>query len=704
MLAHAQVAADQAIVLRARSARNSSAGVRGSAAEHVLNLQRTAGNAAVAIRVAQVTAAGGNVPVAVPAAQVQRSIAGRIASAGMGRPIDRRAMLHLQRTFETDLSPVRVHNDSEADELSRDVGAVAFTSGHDIFFRSGSYDPASTGGFRTLAHEVTHVVQQSAGLVPGTDRGDGVAVSSPRDEGERQAESKADQAVRGRPAPVQRLKTLGTPAPRLVLQRLTDPLGDDLEVDWTTPNAKVDLADQVGTPLAGGGPLNFQGGDSAAFTVPDRKATAAVTFPVTASWHPKAQPPGPNPTPGPADDCNACKLIEDEAKSNVCAFLFEVLKKGSNIAIAALATVACRGLTGVVLGPDITIIPDSIMKLCKTADIQKVIDELRKLRSTGDSDFEKTVKEVAKVLKDFKVPGVSDTAGIIAAFLQEKDDRLRDLVEKLEALRDKCKKGGGTKPVTATKGNATSTMKTTVFINPDGTVRAVGPGPAQNVSGSGATEESPVRFSQDAIPNGAQIAQVPTIVVSGQDGPKAGRQFTVNVRYGLPPQPVAIDCVPGEFFPFAVAKDRFENELDGQLSIRDWYFGHDPEIRNAAEKGDATVKVTGRASNTGKVEFNRILAEKRGARVRDLIRDFAGSDSHLRVFSTGFLTAKEPGEAGHERRADAQIIGQVPADRAGLMSGGDPCSGHNNENSEEGVTGPQTSPLPGLEGTGSEAL
>ena len=60
-----------------------------------------------------------------------------------------------------DFSDVKVHTDPEAHALNEQLGAKAFTTGHDIFFRAGAYDPASSGGQELVAHELTHVVQQS---------------------------------------------------------------------------------------------------------------------------------------------------------------------------------------------------------------------------------------------------------------------------------------------------------------------------------------------------------------------------------------------------------------------------------------------------------------------------------------------------------------------------------------------------------------
>jgi hypothetical protein len=62
--------------------------------------------------------------------------------------------------FGADLSGVRIHSDGTAAALSRELNAQAFTTGKDVFFGEGKYNPTSTDGRATLAHELTHVGQQ----------------------------------------------------------------------------------------------------------------------------------------------------------------------------------------------------------------------------------------------------------------------------------------------------------------------------------------------------------------------------------------------------------------------------------------------------------------------------------------------------------------------------------------------------------------
>jgi hypothetical protein len=81
---------------------------------------------------------------------------------GSGQPIETSLRSRMEAGMGAGLANVRVHTDSQADSLSRSVSARAFTSGPDIFFRSGEYNPGSSSGQRLLAHELTHVVQQGA--------------------------------------------------------------------------------------------------------------------------------------------------------------------------------------------------------------------------------------------------------------------------------------------------------------------------------------------------------------------------------------------------------------------------------------------------------------------------------------------------------------------------------------------------------------
>lgn len=88
-----------------------------------------------------------------------------------GQPLTNSERIFFERRFDRDFRRVRVHIDSRADNLNRQLNALAFTTGQDIFFRQGVYSRASPSGLKLLAHELTHVVQQIPNLCPNSSRG-----------------------------------------------------------------------------------------------------------------------------------------------------------------------------------------------------------------------------------------------------------------------------------------------------------------------------------------------------------------------------------------------------------------------------------------------------------------------------------------------------------------------------------------------------
>lgn len=82
------------------------------------------------------------------------------AASGTGGPLSSTARHFFEPRLATDLGHVRVHADDQADEYNRSLGARAFTTGSDIFFRAGEYRPDSQAGRSLLAHELAHVMQQ----------------------------------------------------------------------------------------------------------------------------------------------------------------------------------------------------------------------------------------------------------------------------------------------------------------------------------------------------------------------------------------------------------------------------------------------------------------------------------------------------------------------------------------------------------------
>ncbi|MFJ1811227.1 DUF4157 domain-containing protein [Streptomyces sp. NPDC088157] len=156
-------------------------------------LQRTAGNAAVARALEQRLGqreqhthgahCGHDRP-------VQRS-AVHEALRSAGRPLDAPVRAEMESRFGTDFSDVRLHTDAVARQSAKEVGALAYTSGSSIVLGEGVTDA------HTLAHELTHVVQQRRGPVAGTPTADGLSVSDPADRFEREAEANAHRVMAG---------------------------------------------------------------------------------------------------------------------------------------------------------------------------------------------------------------------------------------------------------------------------------------------------------------------------------------------------------------------------------------------------------------------------------------------------------------------------------------------------------------------------
>ena len=80
---------------------------------------------------------------------------------GKGNPLPRSLRHYFESKFGADFSQVRIHTDVHANQAAESIHARAFTMGSDIIFGAGEYSPGSRSGQQLLAHELTHVMQQS---------------------------------------------------------------------------------------------------------------------------------------------------------------------------------------------------------------------------------------------------------------------------------------------------------------------------------------------------------------------------------------------------------------------------------------------------------------------------------------------------------------------------------------------------------------
>jgi hypothetical protein len=93
----------------------------------------------------------------------------------------------MEPRFGHDPGRVRVHRDSRAAESAQAVNALAYAVGQDVVFGHNKYAPATPGGLRPIAHELTHTIQQEPSCSPIAP-----VVAGPRDPLEREAELGAE--------------------------------------------------------------------------------------------------------------------------------------------------------------------------------------------------------------------------------------------------------------------------------------------------------------------------------------------------------------------------------------------------------------------------------------------------------------------------------------------------------------------------------
>ncbi len=191
---------------------------------------------------------------------------------GPGQPLDAATQGAMQTHLGHDFGSVRVHADAHASASAEALGASAYTVGRDVVFGAGHYAPETIEGKRLLAHELTHVVQQTTTSGPPT----------PYAQAENEAEQNSRRLAAGAPGHVRSatppglLQRQGKPKASASGERtgtkegqdkfsfkaeLTVPLTDELKL------GKVSFLDDLkltgtggflGTPLLGVSPAEFE--------------------------------------------------------------------------------------------------------------------------------------------------------------------------------------------------------------------------------------------------------------------------------------------------------------------------------------------------------------------------------------------------------------------------------------------------------------
>ncbi len=168
--------------------------VPGRAGHSLLHLQRNYGNRYVEKVLARAKDDAGGADVS---PSVEREIQ---TERGAGHSLDTGVRRQMESSLGANFSGVRIHTDKQADSLNHALSARAFTTGQDIFFREGAYQPGSSIGRELIAHELTHVVQQDGDKVRRA-----MSVSQPGDPHEVEAERTARAVMQQEHAGVSKL-------------------------------------------------------------------------------------------------------------------------------------------------------------------------------------------------------------------------------------------------------------------------------------------------------------------------------------------------------------------------------------------------------------------------------------------------------------------------------------------------------------------
>jgi hypothetical protein len=159
-----------------------------------------------------------------------------------GKPLDKYTLKIMEPKFGYDFSQVRIHDDGKAADSARAVNALAYTVGRDLVFGFGKYSPRSSEGQNLIAHELTHVVQQSRWQVPDNNSRD-IEIGDQNDFYENCAER-----ISGRFNPETSEPYLAPSRPKLQRKVVCDQEKPD--ICWSVPDDEPQSSEQNYTPVS----------------------------------------------------------------------------------------------------------------------------------------------------------------------------------------------------------------------------------------------------------------------------------------------------------------------------------------------------------------------------------------------------------------------------------------------------------------------
>ncbi len=219
-----------------------------------------------------------------------------------GQPLETGVRSAMQGRFGLDFGHVRVHTGQEAAQSAKSLDALAYTIGNHVVFDEGQYQPNSEPGLRLLAHELTHVAQQTrlAGGPPSEAAHEREADAATRSASDAAAHAEVKQAARPSLA---RLSV--AEARRKLWGLLPEPVKPYVRPVAQAAAAKMDAVVPPTTEL----PKPVE----AIVSLPVEAKRAFTDKPET----PKAPPPKAPSQPLPGKPTAALKAIKDAAVTKV---------------------------------------------------------------------------------------------------------------------------------------------------------------------------------------------------------------------------------------------------------------------------------------------------------------------------------------------------------------------------------------------------
>ena len=639
------------------------------APSHLLALQRTIGNRAVARMVGRARASAlrrrralalqkyegefSSVPEAPLPASDLGTLPARIAAASRGgRSLDPDVQRALEPAIGMDVSGVSIHTDAEADRLSRAVDAQAFTVGNSIFFRDGSYAPHSDQGMRLLAHELTHVGQQDAGSAVNGLQASRLQVSDPSDVFEQEADANADRVVRrlrgepgAAPLAVRRVAS-GT---AMLQRKLFPQVRNEFRATFT-PSGAV-----TGTGLTDPVDLGYSKDDDSStihnesVEIPDN-TSGDIRLTVDTSWGSSHVLPPPVP-PRPGQSCDPCTLLNERFKLGPVPM--------QDIVSSQFKTL-CAGRVGFAE---------------KARFVRKVFDTLEK-DPCALTDNKTGCTGLKLSIAAANVPIPTPLGNIPRPHVDTLEEQAKELAAGIGEMELRCEE----QPLEALTGGGRTQFNAAFAFDSDGSIKLSGPPPVTNTRGAGAQVDASAVKETDG--GGNALASLTVTIrytnvrtIGDQQIPNATtftQQFNVNLRKPAPPPDVPVHC-GDQLKPFVVASDRLQREDFELEQLFDWFNCLPQVVQDEVRAGNLLVKVSGFASRTGGNVFNFNLAQKRADKAEKFIRGFAGTGAQIRKFVFGEEPAPDEGkkpkkEDPNQRRADVEIEGVIPGKKAGGLT------------------------------------